>query len=827
MKKIYTLLFFFIATVALQAQPTDSELLGCHYRKRNLHCEPLTAQRIAEINAANLRSDTFDIVHYNIKTDISSYSSKKIKGECSVFFAPKMPNLTSITLDLLGLTVDSVKNAAGESLSFNHQGLSLLINFPTAYAQGDTNSITVWYQGTPIQSPSDFGGVYFESNYIYNLSIGLTDDPHNFGHAWFPCFDNFEERSTYELSFLTTLPFRTYATGDFVAETPLPNDNQKVWRSYTLDVPSCTYHVSFAAADYGHIVRPHTNLWGEEYPIELLAHHSDTTKTKNACINYLHEALDCFEYWFGPYPYNKVGYAIATRGAMENPGNTIYPASLIEPGNLSVNISILTHELAHQWWGNVVTVGSEADMWVKEGNAEYGAHLFIEHLSGEDAFVELEKANNLDMLKNAHISDGAYLPLSPMPHSITYGTTTYNKGAMTMHNLRYYLGDSLFRSGMTYLQTALRYEAMDAYEMRDTLSAFTGVDLTDFFADWIFNPGWADYALDSCVVTPLANGTFQADVHVRQGLRASNHFHHNTPVEVNFRKANGDLESVKMMVAGEHGSGSFILPFEPTFCMLNRNQKLNLAQVNYEKDITAPGSVSAGNTGFTMTVKAVPPSDTAFFWAEHHWSAPEITPNLPSTVKLSSTHYWRVDGVWPEGFVTNGVFRYDDGSTNTELDADLLVPTPEDSIMLLWRPGAGHEWQLCPRTTQLTFTSTTDGFGIFRADTMLRGEYAFATGYIEQISGTQTPKTDLAGMEVFPNPTKGDVQVFVKNPMSNECVLSVNTLWGVEVYSEIIPSYNGNGLFEWNTEALPAGVYLLQLTDNSGKVIAVEKLIKQ
>jgi hypothetical protein len=63
--------------------------------------------------------------------------------------------------------------------------------------------------------------------------------------------------------------------------------------------------------------------------------------------------------------------------------------------------------------------------------------------------------------------------------------------------------------------------------------------------------------------------------------------------------------------------------------------------------------------------------------------------------------------------------------------------------------------------------------------------------------------------------------------MSNECVLTVNTLWGVEVYSEIIPSHNGNGLFEWNSEALPAGVYLLQLHDAAGKVIAVDKLIKQ
>jgi hypothetical protein len=825
MKKIHTLLLCFIAAITLQAQPDSIQRYGCHYMKRDAHCEPLTAQKKAAIFASNSRSDSFDIIHYDIKIDISSPASKKLKGTCTVLFSPKIPDLSTITLDLLGLAVDSIKNATGENLLFSHQGISLVITLPAPMAVGETGSLTVWYQGTPIQSPSDFGGVYFEGNYIYNLSIGLTDDPHNFGHAWFPCFDNFVERSSFEMSFLTTLPYRTYATGDFLVEIPGP-DSQKVWRTYRLDVPSCTYHVSFAAADYGHLVRQHTGLTGEEYPMEVLAHHADTTRAKNACFNYLNKALDCFEYWFGPYPYNKVGYALATRGAMENPGNTIYPDFLIDPVNNASNISILTHELAHQWWGNVVTVGSESDMWVKEGNAEYGAHLFIEHYFGKTDFITLEKQNNVDMLFSAHYDDGAFLPLSPMPHEVTYGTTTYNKGAMTMHNMRYYLGDSLFRTGMTHLQTALRYEAMDAYEMRDSLTAYTGVDLTNFFDDWIFNPGWSDFALDSCVVKPLGNGNFEAAVAVRQGLRASTHFHHNVPLEVNFRKADGSFESRRMIAAGEKGAATFILPFEPQFCMLNRNQELNLAHVNYDKVVKTTGSVSGTNTSFSINVKNVPAGDSAFVLIQHHWSAPEVTPDLPSTVKISSRHYWNINGIWPDGFIGNGIIRYDRGTTNAELDADLLATIPEDSLIVLYRKEAGHEWIRYPRAVVLAVGSMTDGLGVIRLDTMIRGEYALATGYMDFPVNTTLPETTGIAVDVSPNPTTGDLQMVVKNTPDQVCSLALYTLWGTQVRFETISSLGGNGFAAWKINDLPAGVYLLQVQDKFGKMMWVEKVIK-
>lgn len=109
---------------------------------------------------------------------------------------------------------------------------------------------------------------------------------------------------------------------------------------------------------------------------------------------------------------------------------------------------------------------------------------------------------------------------------------------------------------------------------------------------------------------------------------------------------------------------------------------------------------------------------------------------------------------------------------------------------------------------------------------MLRGEYAFATGYMEQISGAGYPQNVLGRWNV-PQSDQRRCAGFCKKSYVQRMCIDCQYPLGRGGAREIIPSHNGNGLFEWNSEALPAGVYLLQLHDAAGKVIAVDKLIKQ
>ena len=171
---------------------------------------------------------------------------------------------------------------------------------------GDTVSATVYYHGLTRKDPSGWGGVYFGSNYAFNLGVGFEDNPHNIGRYWFPCFDNFKERTTYNIH-LTT-PDTHYGTsiGELVTSTPIAN-NKIEWH-WRLEETIPTYLAMFAVNYYSIV---HDNYVGLDrtIPIELYAKQSDTTHLKGSFAN-LKQAMNAFEGLYGSYPFNKIGYTV-------------------------------------------------------------------------------------------------------------------------------------------------------------------------------------------------------------------------------------------------------------------------------------------------------------------------------------------------------------------------------------------------------------------------------------------------------------------------------------------------------------------------------------
>ncbi|MEZ4908518.1 MAG: M1 family aminopeptidase [Saprospiraceae bacterium] len=155
---------------------------------------------------------------------------------------------------------------------------------------------------------------------------------------------------------------------------------------------------------------------------------ADTSKVASS-FAYLPFALEALEYWYGPYQWNRVGYAMTTNGAMEHPTNIAFPDFLGNDGDPEVTMDIMAHELAHHWWGDVTTLTTAYDMWIKEGTSEYGMHQFIEYFFGKKRFQDLMRSNSYTVVTSAHINDDGFWSLSGMPMDHTYGTTTYNKGA--------------------------------------------------------------------------------------------------------------------------------------------------------------------------------------------------------------------------------------------------------------------------------------------------------------------------------------------------------------------------------------------------------------
>src|SRR5690606_6497098 len=169
--------------------------------------------------ALNSRSDTIDILNFQINLDITDFTNKIVVGNCKITITPKLNGINLLDLDLLELNLDSVKDAANNLLTFSYNDTLLAVNLPTLMNVGDTAEVIVFYNGTPQTDNSGFGGFYFNNSYAYNLGVGFNADPHNYGRVWFPCFDNFVEHATYEFNIITSGGKKAHCNGVLVSDS--------------------------------------------------------------------------------------------------------------------------------------------------------------------------------------------------------------------------------------------------------------------------------------------------------------------------------------------------------------------------------------------------------------------------------------------------------------------------------------------------------------------------------------------------------------------------------------------------------------------------------
>lgn len=695
------------------------------------------------------RSDSIDILHTRIELNVSN--PPQIVGSSTLTLYAKAEQISDIRLDLEGLTVDSVLMDNIPAV-FSQSEASLTVTFPEILTEDDTVLLKVVYHGAPVMDGSGWGGVYNQSGYFYNLGVGFEADPHSFGRAWFPCFDNFTERCSYEFVMVSTAAKPAYCNGALISETTLPNGlTQRHWK---LDEAIPSYLACFATGPYTSFRRNYPGVNGL-IPVEIAAAPADTNKVA-ATFQHLPQAITAFEHWYGPYLWNKIGYSLVpfNSGAMEHATNIAIMRSAID-GTLGFE-PLWAHELSHHWWGDLATCSTAEDMWLNEGWAVYSEHLFTEWVYGEEAYKKAVRDNFLTVLQNTHVGEGGYRAVSGLPHDLTYGDHVYKKGAVVAHNLRGYMGDSLFRTGIRAALENTRFDDWSSATFRDKLSAATGLDMDPFFEDWVFAPGFTDFSVDSFVVQPVDN-QFNVTVYVKQKKRGSPHLHQQVPLECTFVDTNWQRSNQTAIASGENSVLQFVLPFAPQLVWLNTNLKLTLARADHEEVITATGLHSFAPAKMDIRVNAL--QDSALLRVEHHFAMPDTAGTAnPFGYKLTN-RYWSISGDIPAGFDANASVFYDGRGQLDQLDRELFVQTgpSEDSLRLIYRPGPGHPWQEYVTYFKNQFSSGTDRYGFIRIDHIVPGEFTFAKG-ISTVSNSEARQRTFSA-KVSPNPASLSIRV--------------------------------------------------------------------
>ena len=804
--------------------PRDLTHNGC--RHAHLPMAPDAAWRSGsavqnfDMSGSLARSDSFDVVHYGLELDVTSAAALQVTGEAQITFETTEAGAENLWFDLEGsLMVDSV-TLDGSSWAFEQVGDSVFIAAPDGGWQPvGPQTVGMAYHGQPGKDPY-WGGMYLTGNYIFSLGIGLTTIPPNHGKAWYPCFDQFRERAAYTYGITSAGGKRFHGQGNLIQTDTLGGDT--IRRVFDMAQPIPTYLSAIAVSDYQDFDTVHTGLYGE-VPIRLTARPQNLQSMINRFVD-LPVCIDALEDWWGPHAWERVGYVITTDGAMEHPTNIAYPLSMLEQSNFQ-NEGLYGHELGHHWWGNMLSPLVHNHMWIKEGFAEYSSHLFEEVLSGREAFVEMVKDNQEFVLEQAHIDDLGFHALSPIPDAEIYGRHSYNKGASVVHNLRNYLGDELFRTGGQNVLAQHYGEAMDDVMLEAAWEEATGVDLTPWFDAHIRQPGFSTWVLDSTSTVP--NGEvpgYTTTLYLQQKLRACENHHENEPLDVTVWSASGEREVEQIVAGGQYATAAVVTDLDPVMVALNAEGRLN--QGRMDLDYWLSGTSSLQNLPWVdmrIGCDAFPESsDSVLIRVEHHWAGPDGAPGetpaegAPYLEQISSTHFWSVDGIWPEeGLLLDARFTYRGGDED-ELDFDLYGQTEEEAF-LAWRETPADPWIEYP-DYEIQMGSAFNGGGVFKVNRLRRGQYAFANGDVSVgIAAPEAPEASVSW--VYPNPARDAVHVTWPEQAQS---LSIQDASGSEVYSMDSRSPGSDML---SVAAWPRGTFVLVWTDAQGETCSHTRLV--
>lgn len=751
-----------------------------------------------------------EILHQHITLNLTLGNT--IAGSCRIIAVPREEGLSSFPLHLLQLTVDSVVGSAGP-LAFTHASELLEIALGGTFGTADTLDITVFYQGTPTVDPSGFGGFYNTGTYTYNLGVAFQSIPHSYGRAWFPCVDNFTERNSYEFTVMTAGGRNAWCNGELVQETQLGGDT--LIRHWLILETMPAYLASVASSNYAVMRDTFPSLGGLEIPVALVARPPDTTNMKNSFVN-LQAAFDHFEQRFGAYSWNKVGYVLTPQGAMEHSTSIHYP-QFIANGSLTYE-DVMAHELAHQWWGNLVTCERAEEMYINEGFAEYLSFLFLEYVYGPGRYRNVVRTNHRKMVHRAHLLDQGWWALADVPQQWTYGEHSYNKGADVLHAMRAYMGNEAFNNGLRSFLETHAFQAVNSEQLRNHLSSSTGIDMSDFFADRIFQPGWAAFEVDSFT---MANNTLHVDV--QQKLRGASSFYNNVPLTVALVAADGTTWTApeRVVVGGEFSSFSIAnIPFTPVAVVLDPDEGMSLA-ITLDRDTITQATIRTyANADLRLNYSVVPePFDLLL---QEYWVAADEDADDAFAYRISPDRWWRVVGHIPEGTQIVGRITYDGRPTTTgSLDIGLMqdhgdLPFREDSLVVLYRPDQRSRWSLHPDFTVSPLNNVTDKSGRVDFNGVWAGEYVLA--WRKSAVGIAEGTRAGDAWTLYPNPAKD--HVLVNGPAGN------GTLELLDSQGRVVRRERWQRTQQqFNLAGLGAGHYTMRSIDEQGRTLHIGPLV--
>lgn len=481
----------------------------------------------------------FDVLHYDVYLNLIKAPTPEAIGICKIKFRwTDTPDTNKFYFHLRDLSIDSVfydnqrinSNVIGDKSSPTyHYEIT-----PPYGKMGDTVIVTIYYHGRMTTEPTSpyWGGVGSRGTSLFAMGVGFYNNYVSATQHWMPCYDHPSDKATFRGRFEVKSDKTVASVGNLIGVVS-SSDSTKIFEWKT-EYPAATYLLTFAVDNYIHISIP-----GSDTPVDIYTLKIDSV---SSAANYrlVPRMIEAFEQRFGKYPFEKAGYVNTPIGAMEHQTMISYPAGLIRTTD-SINI-VAAHELAHQWFGNLVTCRDFRDAWLNESFATYCESIWLEYLFGFDKYLENQKAKADRYLKSISKQEGVF-PLYDFPRnppSSNYPETIYQKGAVVIGMLRYELGDSLFFGALRYYLNKFAYSSASTEDLKNAIEEYTGKELDWFFNQWVYGKGWPVLICEDYWEGGHQSGFWRLQLHCFQSQQSEWGLFENIPIELNFKLKDGN-----------------------------------------------------------------------------------------------------------------------------------------------------------------------------------------------------------------------------------------------------------------------------------------------
>lgn len=412
-----------------------------------------------------------------------------VVGSTTLRIAALDHSITDVPLNAVGMTIRRVGTTGSMPLKFDYDGEMLTVHLRRPLPARAKTSITIDYEAIKPKK-----GAYFIDRNHYLWTQGETED----NRYWIPTYDHPDDKTTWEISVITAPDEKALSNGKLISTRVVKGG--VLW-NWAQERPASTYLMSVVTGKYT-VVMDH---W-HSVPVEYWTY-PDSVAAAKLGFGKTPDAIDVFSRKTGiPFPWAKYAQSVVPDfifGGMENVSATtqndngiLHPAWAEPQFNAD---GLMSHELGHQWFGDLLTTRDWSHAWLNEGFATFMEQTYREASRGVDEgtwdrmdaqrqTIDADRRNRRPIVYNKYVKD---------PIEVFFSGHIYPKGATVLQMLRHQLGDSLFWAAIHHYAASHMYGTVVTDDLKRAFEESTGRNYKTFFDQWVYGAGFPVFRVSS------------------------------------------------------------------------------------------------------------------------------------------------------------------------------------------------------------------------------------------------------------------------------------------------------------------------------------------